>query len=267
MVKIKKKTKRKIRRRSATTLRVIAVIIFFFGAMASVVYILFFGNLFNVNEVRVSVPKAIPVDEVLDVANEWLDSKNRLISRRNNSYLLDKSELENLLRDEFQKIKEVSVDRVSRNVIEISIIDRKPVGIWCIIKNEECFYFDLDGIAYLGMSRSSGFLYTSINDHRRRNIILGGRVESDKWLDNILATQNGLKFAGLGVRQYNVASDSYDEFTVDTTDGWEIRLSNSTNVRQQISSLVQFLATTITDEEKATLEYVDLRVQDRIYYK
>ena len=98
---MKKRTKRKIRRRSVTVLRTLAVVVFVAGAFASVVYILFFGGLFYINEVHISSPKAVPQNEVETIVKGWLDGKRWGINRRNNSYLLDEGVLEANLHDQF----------------------------------------------------------------------------------------------------------------------------------------------------------------------
>jgi cell division septal protein FtsQ len=181
--------------------------------------------------------------------------------------LLDKDQLAEHLIKEFKKIKSVSIDMESRKSKKITVTERKPVGVWCIIKDEQCYYFDLEGIAYHSVPKSTGFLFPNIEDHREREIELGGIVEENEWISNILSVQSSLKFAGIGIMTYSIASDSYDEYDVMTSEGWTIKLKNQTNVHQQIDSLIKFLSEKLTKDERDVLEYVDLRVQDKIYYK
>jgi len=82
-----------------------------------------------------------------------------------------------------------------------------------------------------------------------------------------MAAEELLPRAGVNVAELTIPPDSYDEFDARTAEGWKIMFGNSTNIEEQISALATFLKEKIKPEQRAKLQYVDLRIQDRIYYK
>jgi cell division septal protein FtsQ len=48
---------------------------------------------------------------------------------------------------------------------------------------------------------------------------------------------------------------------------WEVRFDATRSVSEQLSVLQQLLQQTLTDSEKQTLEYIDLRIPNRVYYR
>jgi hypothetical protein len=131
----------------------------------------------------------------------------------------------------------------------------------------KCFYFDRNGVAYAEAGQSSGFLILNVADYRGRAIALGSAVASEEWFKNIIAAGELLPKIGVNAAEFSIPSGSFDEFDAKTAQGWKIMFSTSTDVAKQISSLGVLFRDKLPASVRAGLQYVDLRIQDRIYYK
>ena len=141
------------------------------------------------------------------------------------------------------------------------------MGLWCLAMPDVCYYFDKNGVAYAETGSSEGFILISVKDNRERQIRLGESVAPLDWISNIDTARELLKEGGLDISGFVIPADGFDEFDAKTSFGWPILFSHSTDVGKQISVLFNVLKNKITSSQRVSLEYIDLRIQDRIYYK
>lgn len=167
----------------------------------------------------------------------------------------------------YPRIESVEISRKNVHDLLIIINERKPTGIWCMPQQSRCFYYDDSGTAFAEIEPSSGALFITVDDYRDREIKLGGDVASLKWRRSIVGAKKMLQFADINAAQILIPHSSYDEFDIVTREGWKIIYSNDTDVSVQTSNLIQFLHDTISMDVRKNLEYVDLTIEDRIYYK
>ncbi len=245
------------------------VLISFVGVAVSVglVYLLFFARLLDIRTVDIEVPDGLRAD--LGVAIDgWLGVKSWNINRRNNILFFSVDELSAQLAQQFPKLESIKVTKKLPHTLLVSSGERKPIGIWCHASQGMCFYFDKNGIAFSKTQQSTGFLIINVVDYRQgKNIELGNAVATGDWLKKIIDARELLNGAGINILGFNIPADSFDEFDVKTAENWKIMFSIQTNIEKQISALVTFLKEKIKPAQRAGLQYVDLRIQDRIYYK
>lgn len=241
-----------------------------FLCVAGAVYLLFFASLLDLRSIDVSGAEVISITELKAAAESWLGEKLLWLPRSNNLLFISSKELESKLAAGFPRIDTVEIKREFPHGLKIDITERKPAGIWCLAGQSGaggCFYFDKNGVAYAGTGRPSGFLILSVVDYRGGEITLGSRATSDEWLSSIMTAKEFLPKIGVDVAEFTIPSGSFDEFDAKTAEGWKIMFSNSTNVAKQISSLGVLFKDKLPASKRTGLQYVDLRIQDRIYYK
>lgn len=272
--KYKEELKIKKRKRFlARSFFILLLVVVGFGAAA---YGLFFAGIFDIRNVNLDASGEL--NPVLNSAiNDRLNAKFLGILRRNNIIFFSVENFSAQLTRQFPVLDSIKIDKEFWHGLKISVIQRKPAGIWCLpadaergqgpAKTGNCFYFDKNAVAYARASKSAGFLISIISDYRGREITLGSPVVSDEWFKNIISAKELLSRVGVNVSGFVIPADSFDEFDAKTAEGWKIMFSNSTNVEEQISALAGFLKNKMNPAQKAGLQYVDLRIQDRIYYK
>lgn len=257
--------RRKKKRRLVLRLTSIFLIVVLIAASA--VYLLFFAGYFEIKKVNSSVAEGISETEIGQSINSWLDRSFWGIRRRDNSLLVSFDEVENLLAKQFPKIESVEFSKDSLQEISVSIISRKPEGIWCLSAKNKCFFFDRAGVAYAETGPSNGAIFTNVDDRRDREVELGRKIAPDDWLSSIITARKLLLESGFNALEFVIGSGSFDEFEAKTEQGWKIFFSNSTDIAGQIRAMLILLDQKLSGDQKSNLQYIDLRIQDRIYYK
>jgi hypothetical protein len=268
------------KRRRRFLLKLFLIIGLVFLCAAGAVYLLFFAGFLDVRTVDISGTEVIPSADLRAVAEKWLGGGILGVSRSKNLLFISSEKLALQLTAEFPRIDSIRIDKEPPHGLRISIVERKSAGIWCFAALDspsqifqgktwegKCFYFDRNGVAYAEAGQSSGFLILNVADYRGRAIALGSAVASEEWFKNIIAAGELLPKIGVNAAEFSIPSGSFDEFDAKTAQGWKIMFSTSTDVAKQISSLGVLFRDKLPASVRAGLQYVDLRIQDRIYYK
>lgn len=231
-----------------------------------ITFLLFFAGLLTVRAVVIEGVEDLPLAQLQRIAEDWLDSGRWGIKKRNSIWLISTNEIEQLLAAQILKIDSVQAAKRQRNLV-ITVSERKPLGIWCLTKTEQCFYFDKNFIAYAPAQPSTGFLLMNVSDQRPRTLELGARVAETAWPQTLLLAKTSLQKENIAVRSFTLPENSLDEFEARTSEGWVIKFSQGSDIAAQTRALGQLLLTKISQATRSQIRYFDLRVPDRIYYK
>lgn len=238
-----------------------------FLVLGGVVYFLFFARLFDIRTVTINGPDNLPKTEIAGQINSWLDARIWGIKHRSNSLIFRADRLENILANQFLRVESLHISQKSKHEVEVNVIERQPDGIWCFSKDNKCFYYDSSGLAYEEVPDSEGFIFTKVTDGLHDDPGLGSKIVQESWLKNITVASDLLKKGGLDPVKLVIPENSLDEFDAQVAQGWKIFFSTSTNITDQVNSLFEFLKNKKSSNPGISFEYIDLRIQDRIYYK
>ncbi len=179
--------------------------------------------------------------------------------------------------DNFPEIKEVIINKKATNLLIIEIIERQSIGIWCQterlkieatstepIINEpvvkQCFCLDKEGIIFRESPLISGSLILNIYSQPDRAVGLASQVTSPEMINFILKTAQGLS---LRIDNFEIVSP--EDLRARTSFGWQIYFNPTHSVDSQLKALEIILEEEI--KETTSLEYIDLRIDGRVYYK
>lgn len=258
----------KKRRQRLRKLGLLAGAVFLLAGLA--IYLLFFAGLFEIRAVEINGSETSVKTDIEQVVNLWLDEKSFVFRRRSNSAIFSPAQLSAKLIGSLPKIESLEILRESRHKLKISVVERKPIGVWCLVWERECYFFDKNAVAYEKAGASEGFILTLVNDRREREIKIGSAAAPKDWFDNIIGAKELLQKNGLEIANFSIPDNSLNEFSARVAEdplNWQILFNNGTNIPQQINSLINLLKNKLTKEQRAKLQYVDLRIQDRIYWK
>jgi len=174
------------------------------------------------------------------------------------------------------ELKSVSIKKSYRQrKINIVVEEKKPFGVWCLrqvtintdetqaIPDSSCFWFDSDGIIFKKAIGVEGNLITSLSDYSQKNIGLNSKIVPDEFIANIFSIFRAVSASGLSVKEIRLNDLAAQEIEVDTYDGPKIYFSLRFPA-DSVPGVIQSL------KEKTTfgnLQYVDFRVENRVYYK
>lgn len=225
-------------------------------------YLLFLSPVFKIKEIAISGSQDISPDEI----------RNNLIC--DNIIFVTSGSIKNQLLEKFPEILDLKVRKnLFKGILEVNIQEREIVGILC--KEDPafaeatagtCFYFDKEGIVFKMAPNTSGSLITSIKDYSGKDFKLGDSILDKNFIDNVLVIRdNLLQKMGIKVFSFDIESYPTEKLRVVTGESWYILFSLQRDIKSQLLALKVALDEKI--QNRMSLEYVDLRIENRIYYK
>lgn len=237
-------------------------------------YFLFFSPIFKVKEIKISGNRAISSEDIYKSLKDLRFKKVLIFFNHDNIFLLTKSKLRNILIDRFPRILSIQISKdIFKKNINIQITERKEMGIYCQAQNlsEEilggCYYIDNDGVIFEQAPQTSGTLILVIKDYSGKEIKIRDSVLDKELiakfieLCDVLSSQFSLK-----ALDFVIGNDAIKGFRLDTNEGWYILFDGSRDLESQIRALQLVLEEKIKEARK-NLEYIDLRIENRVYYK
>lgn len=148
----------------------------------------------------------------------------------------------------------------------VQIKDRKTVAVICY--ETDCFSMNQSGIIFARTPQPSGNLIFRFDDQTgRATPDIGQEMISKAALAEVLFLRKEIK-EGLDIliTRAVVPERSFTDFDLYTSAGWAVRVSVKNNAPATIEILRRTLAELATST-LAALEYIDLRLAGRVYYK
>jgi cell division septal protein FtsQ len=239
------------------------------GFLAVSAYILFFSEYLKIEKIDISGTKELGNQAILDVLTADLSGKFFGLVPKNNFLLVPPGKVERLLAGNFRKIRSVSVTKRFPDSISIQIDERKALLIWC--GGGGCFLLDENGMAYNEADFNSPELIQNnlvrIDDASGQEIKIGRNIVSPAYGKYVLTVKDGLEKYGFAVNGYFTPSAVAEEIDVKTEQGAEIYFSTQFSLESALHTLGVILEKEIPKDQKEKLEYIDLRSENKVFYK
>lgn len=244
------------------------ILIFFF--VASVVYVLFFSPFLEIKDIQLKGISEIKYEEVYQEIEQVLSGKYLFIPK-NNLIIVPEQEIENNLSDKFKKISLIEIKKHFPNGIEIEIVERKTLFVWC--SSGSCYIIDEKGYAYMGADFESEQIkqnrLVTLVDDSSKPVSIGDKVLQEEYINFVANLRDELREeTGLEVSdEFHTQSRIAEEAKVTTLESWQIFFSSVIPIENSLQTLKTFLEKQMNEESKSKLEYVDLRAENKVYYK
>ncbi|MBI3335911.1 MAG: hypothetical protein HY001_05490 [Candidatus Portnoybacteria bacterium] len=166
------------------------------------------------------------------------------------------------LRSEEIEIKEISLtlDMFSRS-LHASYTPRLAHFLWCSSLN--CFLVDDEGVIFKHSAITQSTLVIPVDDLSFEGVAVGKKIPPP-FLETLWEIEKDMKDKNLAIERFIIQNPF--SLTVRITGAPEIRLNPKTSASTQLANFSQFFSS-LPSEKFLSLEYVDLRVKNRIYYK
>lgn len=248
-------------------------LLFYFAMLSFVgviIFVLFFSPLVTISAVKITGQKYIDQALILESVNLKTAGKFWGIITKNNYLLLSGADLEKDLLERFRQIRSAEVKKKLNADLEIKIIEKIPTLIIC---GKECFIADEDGQIYdymdINSDEAKKFDLIWLNDENKKEMNLGETFIERKYVEYILDIKNKLKEeVNLKINNnFRTPSLISRDIRVKTEEGWEIYFNENIEIKKEIETLKTVLEKKIEKNYQADLEYVDLRVGGKVFYK
>jgi cell division septal protein FtsQ len=235
-------------------------------------WLLFFSPFFRIKELTIIGNKITAPEEIENEVNQIIKKRAFLIFPKDNFIFLNATEIKNNLIENNPCFQKVEVKKELPNILKIEVSERKGIIIWCYQSN--CFFVDKNGVAYERISQilpngegNQEEMYV-VQEEQEEPIEPGQKIAEKDFIEFILEAIDSLeRYSGLEAVSLKTPSSVSLEIWITTNEGWQAIFDTSRSAESQAANLAKFLNEKISQEERKNLEYVDLRVRGKIYYK
>lgn len=238
-----------------------------FGIIIVGIGYLLYSPILNIAKFEVVLEDATLRDNIMSRTQDFVADKTHWWYNNQNIFLLRGNSLEKDLLKKFPQIKSMLIKRnLLDKKVNLDITLRKPGFYNCY--DSSCYLISEDGIN-MGISESSNEGLVEIKGISQKSA--GESVLTEReinWLTTILQEYNkidSLKISSIDIQQKS--GDNIVSIFVYTNKGYYIMLDLDTDVIYQAQVLKQVFISQIPLERQDKLEYIDLRIKDRAYYK
>jgi len=239
--------------------------------MAAVSYVLFFSGKLRVTSINISGTDTLKSSEITDAIDAQIDGKYRGMVDKNNLILISAQGIESSLLGQFKIIKSVTISKKFPSTLLVYIAERKLTALLCSSGN--CWAVDETGTAFLKVDINdlSGTEkdIPIIQDDSGNPIAEGDLVFDPGSLSYISGIATEMKNdADLDIgKKYETPSRVSGDIRVTTAEGWQVYFNQEVDLAKEVDMLKLVLGTKIDQNSRADLAYVDLRSDDKVFYK
>src|SRR3989344_2488395 len=233
---------------------------------AGFLYFLFFSGYFSIRAVSVSGVDSALAEEIKKIAWAELEGSVLFVSRRN-VLLFSTSEISEKIKNEMPILEAVTVKKRFIHNIAIEAKLREKKGIACAEAGRtQCFYFDKNGVIFEESPEIVGAAILLFRD----NTVLGSVLPSEKYTKETMDFADNIKaklFEKTGISvSYFVFLNNNGDIEAQTDKGFKIMMTVDDLAEEQARVIKSVLDNEIKDKINS-LDYIDLRVENRAYYK
>ncbi len=239
--------------------------------LGTLVYILCFSPFLIVEAVQVEAEGDAAVrDAVAAQAESLLDGRRYRVFPGRNLLLASPATLAAEIGRAFPETAEVRVERRFPHTLVVSFVPRAALLRWC--SGGPCFLVDERGTVFAGDERllpDSPLRVVTVVDESGEGLRLQGPAVDMALMRLALAIgpalhqDLGLETAG----EYRVSAREADELKLPMSEGWTLLLDTRATAETVARHLRLFFERQVPAAERPNLEYVDLRIRDRVYYR
>ncbi|HSX48617.1 MAG TPA: FtsQ-type POTRA domain-containing protein [Candidatus Nanoarchaeia archaeon] len=222
------------------------------------IVVLVVWGFFGIKNITVTGNKQLSKSEIIKTAQASTSHR----PWRNNLLTLDEAALRKDLLASNYRFKSVSFVRHLPKSLEIKVAERQPSLNWQT--GGQTYTLDVDG-SLIGPAEPGSPLPTVL-DSANLPVKAGDKVVPAKFVKFCTDIVEQMpKRTGVAVASLRVP-DTTSEVYVTTNKGYLIKFDTTREASEQIDDLVNVLAT-LSRIKKTPAEYIDLRVENRAYYR
>jgi len=217
---------------------------------------------FQIKNVQVSGNIFTETEIVEEIFNNETDGRHLFLVSKNNYLFVPDKKIKKYIENELS-VKEVFIKRENWNTVSIEIAEHKPFGIWC--DGDDCYFVN-----------DKGLFFAKVPEIYDPNlIVIEGEKEGDKLgqyfiEENIFSnfSQKVSLLKEIEIEVTRIYTEDFETFKFVTKDGPELFVEKNDDPVQTINNLETTInQEDINDAQFENLEYIDLRFDNKVFYK
>lgn len=234
-------------------------------------YVLFFSHFLLINSIEVEGVVNADREIVKEIGQNAINGKYLNFLDKRNIILANTWKMKREVLEKFKIIQSVEIKRKFPDKLKIIIFEREPA--LALSSNSRCFMVDKAGVAFDEMECGGNYLgnnsYRVLINESNKEVSLGEKSLEPDYINFISSfseeTESNLEI-GLE-REMRTPGIVSADIRMKTKEGWEIFLNENLSARKELEMLQVVLENKISAEQRNDLEYIDLRTENRVYYK
>jgi len=229
------------------------------------------GSFMKIDEIKVSGTRMVPPEDIISL----IKSKNArhggflgfILPENHRLAYKNDEELTSLIKTQFPRVKEITIKKDYENrAISVAVSERHEKITWCADEGEAryCFWLDEEGFVIGEAPDSKGELVFVISDKTGRKISIGTETIDQEKLQNLLESAKMTKNFGWATKEITIDDPLFKEASIIVSSGQKIFVSLEQN---SAVSGRPILETLIASDKWPEVEYVDLRIDGKGFYK
>lgn len=249
-------------------LSVLALWMLFFGTSA---YLVLFSPYLALDPPQITGLEHIDATHFSETVTGELSQKYFNLFPRARFFLVRPHRLEEVLLARYPIIQKLEITRTFPSMLEITVLERPSLVLWCA--GGTCLHILENGAAL----PTNDVYHETVNESRTitiedlsgQAIVPGeGVFEPDFVFLPQIIRQSLQETLGIQTEAtMTVTSRFANELRVKTTAGWQIYFSTRLSPEASLAALQLLFDTEISEERRSHLLYVDLRTENRIFYR
>lgn len=273
------------RRKRMLKIKIYAGLAAFFVLLIGAGYLIVYSSIFRITRIDAD-NKQINADEIIRDLKSFFINQSKITEFLGpENILIWKPEKIGEFIKNYPQIAELKIEKdYFGREIKINIKEREKFGIWCITRtntdqtqtNTEnnpsisvsspyesvCWWFDKNGVIFSEALRVEGQLINKIDDFSGHSLSLGELILEEKFLSNLFKIFEILEKSDLKIKSLKLENLELQEVVTDFPLMPKIHFSLRINSEFALAALES-----IKKIGFDKIEYIDLRVKNRAYYK
>ncbi|OGY36561.1 MAG: hypothetical protein A3E36_03140 [Candidatus Andersenbacteria bacterium RIFCSPHIGHO2_12_FULL_45_11b] len=223
-------------------------------------WLLFFTKTFSISAITIVDAKPGTESAVREIAEKSIGSDLLFTQTK---------PVERTIIQQVTQVKDAHIIRKLPGTLKIIIQEKTPILL--LLSGETYYFLDDQGIAYeeAPLDALPGIVLPVLkNSDANTQVTLGTRAVNDQFIIFIAdALKNIPTTANAEVAEIRIPSLETREAHFLLDKNWILLMDTTRPAADQLGVLKRLLEHTITPDELQTLQYIDLRIKNRVYYK
>ncbi|HCX27541.1 MAG TPA: hypothetical protein DHI91_00165 [Candidatus Portnoybacteria bacterium] len=258
--------------------------------LGGLVYFFVWSPVFKVREIKISGVNFVPEEQVRQKTQDFLQKRAWKLIPQDSVFVFPIEKFKKSLLTDWPAIESVKIKIFPPRKLEISLVERAMAAVWCQSKavlaeeqptatsspamngrvglpqSEQCFFADRDGLIFREAPEISGTLLVTFYSRPGQNVVLASQAVSSSTIQFADQVKKQAREMNIDILGFLLGKQGSTDLIVATQEGWAIYLSEERSPAVQLKVLQALLDSEIKGK-RSTLNYVDLRTINRVYYR